>query len=121
MATVSRTRRSGVVALLAAALAALGVLVFPQHLDAPRHAGAAADGSFVAAVAPPVRAVGRVVAEPPPSAHGESTPFGVVPDNAPPVALPRLGIDRAVAVPALRAAHRPSVGGRAPPLRQSDQ
>jgi hypothetical protein len=106
--------------MLAVALAALGVFVSPQHVDAPRHAGAAADGSYVAAVAPPVRTVGRVVAEPPPSAHGESTPFGVAPDNAPPVALPRLGTDRAEAMPALRAAHRPSVGGRAPPLRQSD-
>jgi hypothetical protein len=110
-----------VVALLAVALAALGVLVFPQHVDVARSTSAAAEGSFVAAVAPPVRAVGRVVAEPPPGAHGESTPFGVVPDNAPPVALPRLGIDRAEAPPAPQVTHRPNIGGRAPPLRQSDQ
>lgn len=120
MATVGGARRPGVVALLAVALAALGVLAFPQHVDVARSTGAAADGSFVAAVAPPVRAVGRVAVEPP-SAHGASTPFGVVPASAPPVALPRLGTDHAEATPAPRAAHGPNVGGRAPPLRQSDQ
>jgi hypothetical protein len=120
MQAESRTRRSGVVALLAVALTALGVFAFPQHVDVARGTSAAAEGSYVAAVAPPVRAVGRVVAEPPPSTHGGSTPFGVVPDNAVPVALPRLAVDRAETPPAPRAAHRPSIGGRAPPLRQSD-
>jgi hypothetical protein len=117
MQAVSRTRRSGVVALLAVALAALGVFAFPQHVDVARSTGAAAEGSYVAAVAPPVRTVGRAVAEPPPSAHGESTPFGVAPDNASPVALPRLAYDRAEVPPAPQATYRPNIGGRAPPLR----
>ena len=120
MQAVSHARRPGVVALLAVALAVLGVFAFPQHVDVARGTSAVAEGSYVAAVAPPVRAVGRVVADPPPSAHRESTPFGVVPDNASPVALSRLDLDRAEVPPAPQAAHRPNIGGRAPPLRQSD-
>lgn len=109
--------------MLAVALAALGVFISPQYADAARSADAAVDGSTVAAVAPPVRAVGRLATEPPPVSygHGAPAPFGVTPDAAPPVTLPRLGVDRVEVPLAPRAAHRPSMGGRAPPLRQSDQ
>jgi hypothetical protein len=131
MAVVSWARRPAglaVVVLLAAVLAAVGVPV-PLHGDgagsmapASRGAGAAVDGSLVEVVAP-VRAVGRLAAEPSllgVHGHGEPMLFGTVPSGVPLVALMRLGGHQLRVMPAARAAHRLTVGDRAPPFRLSD-
>lgn len=130
MAVVSTARRPGrlaLLALLAAILTALGMSVSPHDDGAvsttqePWGADAAADGSFVQAVAP-ARAIGRLAAEPSLlSVHGpgDLTPFGAMPSTVSPP-LMRLGGQHIRVTPRLRAAHRPTVGDRAPPVRQSD-
>lgn len=128
MAVVRPARRPGrlaLVVLLAALLTALGMLVDPHDgvSAAPesRGADAAAGASFVAAVAP-VRAVGRLAAEPSPlGLHGPAAPLlaGTMPGAAPPPALMRLGGQHTNVTPRLRAV-RPTVGDRAPPVRLSD-
>lgn len=132
MAVASGLRRPGrlvVMVLLAVLLTALGVVAQLQGgggraapASEPWGPGAAVDGSHVN-VMPPVRSVGRPAAEPALlTVYGaaEPVPLGTLPLGVPPSVLPLLdGRDVDVSL-ALRAAHQPTVSGRAPPFRQPD-
>ncbi|WP_244162329.1 hypothetical protein [Amycolatopsis regifaucium] len=117
-----RPARQAVLLLLAAVLTALG-LFFTLHsadsasADESRGANATIDSSLSKAVAP-VRAMGRLAAEPAllgVQGHGDLPLFGAVPHGPASPTLLRLGELRTEATPLSRAAHRLALGDRAPP------
>jgi hypothetical protein len=125
MAQASGVRRPSRVALLLSLVAILGVLSapLPWHgvalLAGPAGPGLTAGGPHGDATAP-ARAVGRPAAEPSlVCVHGPAEPFGTMPSPVPPSALARIVGHDTTVKPAPRAAHRATVGDRAPPARQS--
>lgn len=118
-----RPARQAVLVLLAAALTALG-LFFALHsgdsasADDSRGANAMVDSSVSKAVAP-VRAAGRLAAEPSllgVHGHGDLPLFGTVPHGPASTTLLRLGELHVDVTPLSRAAHRLALGDRAPPF-----
>lgn len=118
-----RPARQAVLVLLAAALTALG-LFFALHsgdsasADDSRGANAMVDSSVSKAVAP-VRAAGRLAAEPSllgVHGHGDLPLFGTVPHGPASTTLLRLGELHADVTPLSHAAHRLALGDRAPPF-----
>ncbi|WET77039.1 hypothetical protein P3102_23375 [Amycolatopsis sp. QT-25] len=118
-----RTARQAVPALLAAVLTALGLFLALQSADSAsadesRRANAAVDSSVSKAVAP-VRAAGRLAAEPSllgVHGHGDLPLFGTVPHGPASTTLLRLGgLDDDV-LRSPRTADRLAPGERAPPV-----
>ncbi|WP_236725101.1 hypothetical protein [Amycolatopsis orientalis] len=118
-----RPARQAVLVLLAAVLTSLG-LVFalppgdPASAAESRGANATIDSSVSKAVAP-VRAAGRLAAEPSllgVHGHGDLPLFGTVPHGPASTALLRLGGLRSETTPPSYAAHRLALGDRAPPF-----
>lgn len=116
----SSARRPGGLAVLVLLAVLWTALSVPVHDGTPesRDDVATLGSSNVAAVAP-ARTVGRVAAEPSP-VHDALTLLGAVPSGVPTFVLAQLESLHAGVTPALRAAHRPTVGDRAPPSRLSD-
>ncbi|WP_233594988.1 hypothetical protein [Amycolatopsis sp. WAC 04169] len=118
-----RTAAQAVPVLLAAVLTALG-LFFALHsggsasADESRGANATVDSSVSKAVAP-VRAAGRLAAEPAllgVHGHGDLPLFGTVPHGPASTTLLRLSELHDEATPASRTANRLAPGDRAPPF-----
>jgi hypothetical protein len=119
MAVVSGARRPGGLAVLVLLAVLWTALSVPVHDGTSTSRDeATVDSSFVTAVAP-ARTIGRLAAEPT-ALHDGLTLLGAVPSSVPAVALARLESSHAGVTPALRAAHRPTVGDRAPPSRLLD-
>lgn len=118
-----RSARRAVLVLLAAVLTALGLFFAlhaadPASADESRGANATVDSSFSKAVVP-VRAAGRLAAEPAllgVQGHGDLSLFGAVPHGPASPTLLRFGELRTEATPVSRAAHRLALGDRAPPF-----
>ncbi|WP_340685609.1 hypothetical protein LCL61_04225 [Amycolatopsis coloradensis] len=115
-----RTARQAVPALLAAVLTALGLL-FALHTggsasaDEPR----ATVGSSASKAVAPVRAAGRLAAEPAllgVHGHGDLPLFGTVPHGPASTTLLRLSELHDDVTPPSRAANRLALGDRAPPF-----
>ncbi|WP_410652548.1 hypothetical protein [Amycolatopsis sp. cmx-4-54] len=118
-----QSRRTAGQALLAAVLTALG-LVLALHpggsasADEPRGADATVDSSVSKAVAP-VRAAGRLAAEPAllgVHGHGDLPLFGTVPHGPASTTLLRLSELHEDVTPPSRMANRLALGDRAPPF-----
>ncbi|WP_207898000.1 hypothetical protein [Amycolatopsis pittospori] len=120
----SRPGRLPVLALLAAVLTALGLFSVLHSVDSAaaaesRGTNAVVDASVSKAVAP-VRAAGRLAAEPSllgVHGHGDLPLFGTVPHGPASTTLLRLNELHADVTPPSHAAHRLALGDRAPPSR----
>ncbi|MBB5850691.1 hypothetical protein ACFQ05_33435 [Amycolatopsis umgeniensis] len=118
-----RTARKAVPVLLAAVLTALGLFFTLHSVDSAsaadsRGANAVVDSSVSKAVAP-VRAAGRLAAEPSllgVHGHGDLPLFGAVPCGPASTTLLRLGELHADIAPPSYAANRLALGDRAPPF-----
>ncbi|WP_233598987.1 hypothetical protein [Amycolatopsis sp. WAC 01375] len=118
-----RTARQAVPALLAAVLTALGLFLALHAADSAsadesRGPNATVDSSVSKAVAP-VRASGRLAAEPSllgVHGHGDLPLFGTVPHGPASTTLLRLGGLQDDVIPPSRTANRLAPGDRAPPF-----
>ncbi|GAB3736015.1 hypothetical protein GCM10027598_62650 [Amycolatopsis oliviviridis] len=118
-----RPARRAVLVLLAAVLTSLGLFLAPHSgdsasADESRGANATVDSSVSKAVAP-VRAMGRLAAEPSllgVHGHGDLPLFGTVPHGPASTTLLRLSELHDDVTPPRRTANRLALGDRAPPI-----